>query len=144
MQHCAPPCPNFALTYSIEFTQPLLLHLLLAQPPSPLSVDVICVHRPLHSGLSLGKQNWGDGGENNHNPWFVRQTNRAFRVFRSPPTHWRYKNAFPASTNRHPSRCDRQTDWLTDATAEILTQVTHLPLAKILKNLYRYVKKVKE
>ena len=31
----SPPCPNFALTYSIEFTQPPLLHLLLAQPPSP-------------------------------------------------------------------------------------------------------------
>ena len=30
-----PPCPNFALTYSIEFTQPPLLHLLLAQPPPP-------------------------------------------------------------------------------------------------------------
>merc|ERR1712020_186837 len=37
-----PPCPNFSLTYSIEFTQPPLLHLLLAQPPSPLGVDVIC------------------------------------------------------------------------------------------------------
>ena len=37
-----PPCPNFALTYSIEFPQPPLLHFLLAQTPSPLSVDVIC------------------------------------------------------------------------------------------------------
>ena len=26
----SPPCPNFALTYTIEFTQPPLLHLLLA------------------------------------------------------------------------------------------------------------------
>ena len=34
-----PPYPNFALTYSIEFRQPPLLHLLLAQPPSPLSVE---------------------------------------------------------------------------------------------------------
>ena len=30
-----PPCPNFALTYSIEFTQPPLVRLLLAQPSLP-------------------------------------------------------------------------------------------------------------
>ena len=47
-----PPCPNFALAYSIEFTQPPLLHLLLAQPLSPLSVDVICTS-PLSKDVDL-------------------------------------------------------------------------------------------
>ena len=47
-----PPCPNFVLTYSIEFTQPPLLHLLLAQPPLNPSVWTSYVHRPLLQMLS--------------------------------------------------------------------------------------------
>ena len=48
----SPPCPNFALTYGIEFTQPPLLHLLLAQPPTPHppSVWTSYVHRPKAKG----------------------------------------------------------------------------------------------
>ena len=38
-----PPCPQLVLIYSIESTQPSLLHLLFLGPPPPATADVIFV-----------------------------------------------------------------------------------------------------
>ena len=49
----SPPCPKFALTYSIEFMQPPLLHLLLAQSP-PQCGRHMCIAPYVTSRVSYG------------------------------------------------------------------------------------------